>query len=205
MIYRILHLGEAGLRRDSEPVQEITDELRTIVKDMFETMHKARGVGLAAPQIGVNKRLMIIDIDGNPLVFINPEILKKSGKETSEEGCLSLPGLRENVQRATKLVARAVNINGKDFEIDAEGLLARAIQHEIDHLDGVLFIDRISKARKLQIRHDLERLEAGESLESPDIDDEEDDDGSSSGENRRSERSNTSSNAEKATHLAAAN
>ncbi|MBF0499568.1 MAG: peptide deformylase [Candidatus Riflebacteria bacterium] len=174
MIHRILHLGEEALRRDSEPITAIDDKLRVLVVDMFETMHKARGVGLAAPQIGINKRLMIIDVDEHPLVFINPEIIRKSGKETCEEGCLSLPGLRENVSRATKVLANAIDLDGKSFEIEAEGLLARAIQHEIDHLDGVLFIDRISKARRIQIKRDLERLEAGETLESPDAEDDPD-------------------------------
>jgi peptide deformylase len=131
---------------------------------MFETMNEAKGVGLAAPQVGVNLRLAIIDIGDDPLVLINPRIIKGSGKETGDEGCLSFPGLTEKVERAKKVVAEATDIDGSRYEIEAEGLLARAIQHELDHLDGVLFIDRISKARKLQIKHELEMIKNGESL-----------------------------------------
>jgi len=165
MIRRILHLGEDALRKIAEPVTGIDDELKSLVEDMFETMYQAKGVGLAASQVGVNRRLFVVDVKEQPLVFINPEIKKMSGKEAVEEGCLSLPGLREKVQRALKVVAVATNLDGELFEITAEGFTARAIQHEYDHLDGILFIDRISKARKLQIRKDLERIEAGESLD----------------------------------------
>ena len=164
MKYRVLHYGEEPLRAESEPVTEINDDIRRLVDDMFETMNEAKGVGLAAPQVGVNLRLAVIDIGDDPMVLINPRILKSSGKETCDEGCLSLPGLTEKVERAKKVVAEATDIDGSVYEIEAEGLLARAIQHELDHLDGVLFIDRISKARKLQIKHELEILKSGESL-----------------------------------------
>lgn len=175
MIRRILHLGEKQLREVSEPVTTIDDELRTLVKDMFETMYKNNGAGLAAPQVGINKRLFVTDTGDNPLVFINPELIKSSGKETCDEGCLSLPGLRENVTRAKCIVGRATDLDGKVFEIEAEGLMARAFQHEFDHLDGVIFIDRISKARRLQIRQELSIIEAGGTIEYED--DEKDDDG----------------------------
>jgi peptide deformylase len=164
MKYRILHYGEDELREVSAPVKEINDELRQLVEDMFETMYSANGVGLAAPQIGKNIRMVIIDIGEDPMVLINPEILKKSGKETCDEGCLSLPGLTEKVERATSVVAEFTDLDGERYEIEAEGLLARAIQHELDHLEGVLFVDRISKARKLQIKNELEILKSGESL-----------------------------------------
>ncbi len=164
MKYRILHYGEEPLREPSQPVTEINDDIRRLVEDMFETMYESKGVGLAAPQVGVNLRLAIIDIGEDPLVLINPQILKHSGKETCDEGCLSFPGLTEKVERARKVVAEATDLDGSVYEIEAEGLLARAIQHELDHLDGVLFIDRISKARKLQIKHELEILKSGESL-----------------------------------------
>lgn len=164
MKYRILHYGEEPLREPSQPVTEINDDIRRLVEDMFETMYESKGVGLAAPQVGVNIRLAIIDIGEDPLVLINPQILKHSGKETCDEGCLSFPGLTEKVERARKVVAEATDLDGSVYEIEAEGLLARAIQHELDHLDGVLFIDRISKARKLQIKHELEILKSGESL-----------------------------------------
>ncbi|HNX75843.1 MAG TPA: peptide deformylase [Candidatus Rifleibacterium sp.] len=164
MKYRILHYGEEPLREPSKPVTEITEDIHRLVDDMFETMYASKGVGLAAPQVGVNVRLAIIDIGEDPLILINPQIIKHSGKETCDEGCLSFPGLTEKVERATKLVAEATDLDGSVFEIEAEGLLARAIQHELDHLDGVLFIDRISKARRLQIKHELELLKQGESL-----------------------------------------
>ena len=164
MKYRILHYGEEPLREASQPVTEINDDIRRLVEDMFETMYESKGVGLAAPQVGVNLRLAIIDIGEDPLVLINPQILKHSGKETCDEGCLSFPGLTEKVERARKVVAEATDLDGSVYEIEADGLLARAIQHELDHLDGVLFIDRISKARKLQIKHELEILKSGESL-----------------------------------------
>lgn len=161
MIYRVLHFGEKPLRKDCEPIEEITDEIRTLVDDMIESMHEANGVGLAAPQIGKNIRLTVIDIGEGPLVLINPTILKKSGKETCDEGCLSFPGLSEKVERAVKVVAEATDEEGNLYEVEAEGLMARAIQHELDHLDGVLFVDRISKARKLQIRKELELIKQG--------------------------------------------
>ena len=164
MKHRILHFGEEPLRASSEPINEITDEVRRLVDDMFETMYEGRGVGLAAPQVGVNLRLAIIDLGEDPLVLINPRILKSWGKESCDEGCLSFPGLSEKVQRAKNVVAEATDLDGSVYQLEAEGLLARAIQHELDHLDGVLFIDRISRARKLQIKHELELIKQGESL-----------------------------------------
>ena len=174
MIRRILHYGEEPLRQESQPIKEIDDEIRELVKDMFETMYKNNGVGLAAPQVGVNLALFVVDTGNDqPLIFINPEISKGSGKEVMDEGCLSFPGMREKVERALKVTARATGLDGRQFEIKAEGLLARAIQHELDHLEGVLLVDRISKARRLQLKRDLERIASGESLAS---DDDEDDD-----------------------------
>jgi peptide deformylase len=164
MKYRVLHYGEEPLRADSKPVKEISDDVRRLVEDLLETMHAENGVGLAAPQVGVNQRVAVIDIGDGPLILINPRILKRSGKEICDEGCLSFPGLSEKVERAKRVVAEATDIDGSVYEIEAVGLLARAIQHELDHLDGVLFIDRISKARKLQIKHELEMIKNGESL-----------------------------------------
>ena len=163
MNLRILHIGEETLREPSEPVTEINDDIRQLVQDMFETMYKANGVGLAAPQVGRNIRLFVIDLDGkSPMVFSNPEIVKKTGKETCEEGCLSVPGFREDVQRAKPIIAEATDLAGLGFEVTAEGLMARAIQHELDHLEGVLFVDRISKARKMQIKSIIDRLQVGD-------------------------------------------
>ncbi|MGM0599004.1 MAG: peptide deformylase [Candidatus Rifleibacteriota bacterium] len=165
MVYRVLHYGESPLRKESEEISEINEEIEKLVEDMFETMYDSNGVGLAAPQVGKNIRLCVIDTGDDPLIFINPEIIKKSGKEVDDEGCLSLPGLSEKVARATTVVARATDIDGSEFEIEAEGLLARAIQHELDHLDGVLFIDRISKARRLQLKNELELIQQGETIQ----------------------------------------
>lgn len=165
MLHRILHLGEEQLRKESEPVKKIDDSIVQLVKDMFETMKKANGVGLAAPQIGVNLRVAVIAPGDNPFVIINPRIIKTSGTESCEEGCLSLPGLREKVKRSARVVVEALNLEGEVYEIEADGLVGRAIQHEIDHLDGVLFIDRISRARRLQIKHELEIIKAGGSVE----------------------------------------
>lgn len=169
MIYRILHYGEKPLREDSEPIEVIDDDIKRLVDDMFETMYAAKGVGLAAPQIGKNIRLVVIDCGDDPIAMINPNIIKMSGKEKAPEGCLSFPGLSENVQRATKVIAEYTDPNdGELYEVEAEGLLARAIQHEIDHLDGVVFIDRMSASRKLQIKRELELIKQGESLYSED-------------------------------------
>lgn len=172
MKHRILHFGEEPLRAASEPVKEVTDDIRRLVEDMLETMYENKGVGLAAPQIGVNLRVAVIDIGEDPLILINPRIIKGWGKEACDEGCLSFPGLTEKVERAKKVLAEATDLDGSTYEIEAEDLLARAIQHELDHLDGVLFIDRISKARKLQIKHDLELIKQGESLYEDDDEDE---------------------------------
>lgn len=172
MIRQIFHYGEGVLREVAEPVTIIDDQLKQMIKDMFETMVQAKGLGLAAPQVGIRQRFFIIEFDEHKWVFINPKILKASGKESAEEGCLSVLGLREIVQRASKVTCRATDLNGSEFEVEAEGLMARAIQHEIDHLDGVLFVDRISKARRFQLKRDLERIAAGETLETDDEEEE---------------------------------
>ncbi len=165
MKYRILHYGEEPLKKVSEPVKAIDNDLKVLIKDMFETMYAANGVGLAAPQIGKNIRVVVIDCGEDPIAMINPSIIKMTGKETAPEGCLSFPGLSEKVQRATKVVAEYTDPeDGEVYEIEAEGLLARAIQHETDHLDGVVFVDRMSKARKLQIKNELEIIKQGGSL-----------------------------------------
>lgn len=137
--------GDDVLRKKCREVEEIDKRTLTLIKDMFETMYDADGVGLAAPQVGILKRLFVIDIGEGPLVFINPEILETSGSQTDEEGCLSLPGEMEKVTRPNYVKARAFNEKGEEFEIEAEELLARAILHEYDHLNGTLFIDRVKK------------------------------------------------------------
>lgn len=137
--------GDDVLRKECREVEEIDKRLLVLIKDMLETMYDADGVGLAAPQVGILKRLFVIDIGDGPLVFINPEIIETSGKQIDEEGCLSLPGKMEEVMRPNYVRARALNEKGQELEIEAEELLARAILHEYDHLNGTLFIDRVNK------------------------------------------------------------
>ena len=141
----IRKFGDDVLRKRCREVEEIDGRLLTLIEDMKETMYDADGVGLAAPQVGVLKRLFVIDIGEGPLVFINPEIIETSGSQTDEEGCLSLPGETQEVMRPNYVRARALNEKGEQFEIEAEELLARAILHEYDHLNGTLFIDRVKK------------------------------------------------------------
>jgi peptide deformylase len=164
MILKIVKYPDPVLSQPGEPVTEFNDELRQLVADMFETTYSAQGIGLAAPQVGVSKRLTVIDVSlgkdpKDKLVLINPEIIASEGRLYEEEGCLSFPDIREKVVRAAKTRIRAQDEYGKWFEMDGEELLARAFQHEIDHLDGILFIFRMSplkrnlnlrKIRKLQ-------------------------------------------------------
>ena len=141
----IRKFGDDVLRKKCREVEEIDSRLLTLIEDMKETMYEADGVGLAAPQVGVLKKVFVIDIGEGPLVFINAEIVETSGSQTDEEGCLSLPGETEEVMRPNYVKARALNEKGEEFEIEAEELLARAILHEYDHLNGTLFIDRVKK------------------------------------------------------------
>lgn len=168
MLREIVKYPDPVLERPTEPVTEFDDELRTLVDDMFESMYAAKGIGLAAPQIGVPKRLTVIDLSfqKNPeekIVLINPEIVFREGKQYEEEGCLSLPEIREKVSRAAKVKVKAQNANGEWFEIDGEELLARAFQHEIDHLDGVLFFRRVSALKRDLILRKIRKMQkAGE-------------------------------------------
>src|ERR1700733_8198028 len=153
MILKIVKYPEPVLSQPGEPVTEFNDELRQLAADLFETMYAAQGIGLAAPQVGVSKRLTVIDLSmgkepKDKLVLINPEIIVSEGKQYQEEGCLSFPEIREKVQRAAKVRIRAQNENGKWFEMDGEELLSRCMQHEIDHLNGVLFIVRMSGLKR---------------------------------------------------------
>jgi peptide deformylase len=153
MILKIVKYPDPILQKPGEPVTEFNAELRKFVDDMFETMYHSQGIGLAAQQVGVAKRITVIDLSAakeasDKLVFINPEIIERSGKLYEEEGCLSFPDIREKVQRAAHVRVRAQDVNGKWFEIDGEDLLSRCLQHEIDHLDGMLFIFRISPLKR---------------------------------------------------------
>ncbi len=141
---KIYKLGEDVLRKKCEPVKEVTDSMRETFNEMFETMIQAEGVGLAAPQVGISERFFVVISDDDVRrVFVNPQIVATSNDLTDyEEGCLSLPGFNENIKRPSKVTVQALDENGKPFTLQAEGLLARIIQHENDHLDGILYIDR---------------------------------------------------------------
>lgn len=160
-IRKIIYLPDARLRQMSTPVQTFDDKLQTLIDDMFETMYDANGVGLAAPQIGINIRLAVIDVIGDKsqqIVIINPEIIANEGESEYHEGCLSVPGAYDKVCRATKVTVRALNRFGEVFEMPADGLLAECIQHEIDHLNGKLFIDLLSPLKRTLARKKLDKF-----------------------------------------------
>lgn len=153
MIRRILTYPDPALKKKSAPVAIINDKIRELVRDMAETMYDAPGVGLAAPQIGVHQRVIVIDVspkdqEPNLIVAINPEIIHATGESYEEEGCLSVPRYGANVRRHASVVVKAVNLEGEEVTWRAEGLLAVAFQHEIDHLDGILFVDHLSPLKK---------------------------------------------------------
>lgn len=156
----IYTLGEEVLTEKAQPVKTFDSALGILVDAMFETMEEADGVGLAAPQVGVSQRLFVIDVrDGKQWTFINPEIIATSEEcESAEEGCLSIPGVFSDVSRAARVTVQAQNLQGKPFTVEAEGLFARAIQHELDHLNGVLFIDRLDKEEHDRAVRSFERL-----------------------------------------------
>jgi len=159
-IRTILHFPDPRLRTVAKPVAEVDDTIKALVEDMTETMYDAPGIGLAATQINVHQRVLIIDIspEKNDLhVFINPEILEKRGEEEMEEGCLSVPGIYETVRRADWVRVRAVDETGNEFELEINGLLAVCIQHEIDHLDGKVFVDYLSRLKQQRIQKKLEK------------------------------------------------
>ena len=178
MVYKVVkYLNNENLEKPSGDVAEHefdTPELHQLVEDMFETMYASHGIGLAAPQIDVHKRITVIDITGGPnnedddkepqrVVLINPEIVFKEGKQTGEEGCLSIPGFREEVRRAKRVTVRARLANGDTVEMDGEDLLARAMQHEIDHLNGILFLAHLSSLKRELIKKKIRKLmKAGE-------------------------------------------
>jgi len=153
MILKIVKYPEPVLQQPGEPVTEFNDELRKLVADMFETTYASQGIGLAAPQVGVSKRVTVIDLSmgkdpAQKLVLVNPEVTSSEGKQYEEEGCLSFPDIREKVVRAAKVRIRAQDEHGKWFEMDGEELLSRCFQHEIDHLDGIVFLIRMSALKR---------------------------------------------------------
>ena len=169
MVRTILKYGEPILEEAAEPVTDFdTPDLKNLIADMWETMYAAKGVGLAAPQIGYSKRISVIDTsigedETKKIVIINPEIIAREGKQTGEEGCLSIPGFREPVTRANKVTIRAQNEKGEPIELNSEELLARAFEHEIDHLNGILFIKHLSALKRDIIRRKIKKLQkAGE-------------------------------------------
>lgn len=158
----ILHYPDPHLSTPAEPVAEINDEIRQLVENMAETMYAAAGVGLAANQVGILKRIFVIDIadEDSPselLVFINPEILELDGVQMFTEGCLSLPGVSEDIKRAERVRVRALNEHGESFELEADGLLAVAIQHENDHLNGITMIDKVNTLKKKKMQRQVQR------------------------------------------------
>ncbi|WP_455366683.1 peptide deformylase [Kaarinaea lacus] len=160
-ILNILHYPDPRLRKKALPVENVDSDIKQLVDDMFETMYQAPGIGLAATQADVQKRIIVIDVSedkSNPLCFINPEIIDAGGEEEMEEGCLSVPGIYEKVSRADHIKVRALNREGQSFEMDADGLLSVCIQHEMDHLEGKLFVDYLSELKRQRIRKKLEKL-----------------------------------------------
>ncbi|MBL7480550.1 peptide deformylase [Legionella bononiensis] len=160
-IRKILYLPDERLRKIAQPVVNFDDGLQTLIDDMFDTMYHARGVGLAAPQIGVSLRLSVIDIIGDKtqqMVIINPEIVSAHGEKEFEEGCLSVPGAYDTVIRAEHVTVKALDRLGKPFEISGEGLLAECLQHEIDHLNGKLFVDLLSPLKRMMARRKLDKF-----------------------------------------------
>lgn len=156
----ILEFPDPRLRTRATAVESVDDELRKFIDDMFETMYAAPGIGLAATQVDVHKRLLVTDVSADnsePYVLINPSILEKDGVTVSEEGCLSVPGYYEEVERAEHIRVRFLDRSGKEVEMEAEGLLAVCIQHEMDHLEGKLFVDYLSEAKRQRIRKRLEK------------------------------------------------
>jgi len=157
---KILEFPDARLRNKAAPVEVVDDELRALIGDMFETMYDAPGIGLAATQVDVHKRLLVADVSTDmsaPQVLINPEILEKDGVTVTDEGCLSVPGYYEEVTRAEHIKVRFLDREGAEVVMEAQGLLAVCIQHEIDHLDGKLFVDYLSEAKRQRIRKKLEK------------------------------------------------
>jgi len=163
-IHEVVKWPEPVLAKRGEEVTVFDAKLKTLVEEMFESMYAAQGIGLAAPQINISQRITVIDCSfkKNPddkVVLINPEIIDRRGKQVEEEGCLSLPEIREKVSRAGWVKVRAQDVNGNPIEVEGEELLARAMQHEIDHLDGILFIDRLSRLKRDLVIRKIKKLQ----------------------------------------------
>ncbi len=160
-ILHILRYPDPRLRNKAAPVARVDDEIRRLIDDMLETMYQAPGIGLAAPQVEVSKRVIVLDVSeqrNQPLALINPEIVAQEGRETMDEGCLSVPGIYEPVERAQRVRVKALDRDGRPFEMKADGLLGVCIQHEIDHLEGRLFVDYLTEMKRRRIRKKMEKL-----------------------------------------------
>jgi peptide deformylase len=162
-IHEVVKWPDPVLQKPGEKVTVFDAKLKKLVDEMFESMYAAQGIGLAAPQIAISKRITVIDVSfkKNPeerIALINPEIIGREGKQVEEEGCLSLPEIREKVTRAAKVKVKAQDVSGEWFEVEGDELLARALQHEIDHLDGVLFIDRLSRLKRDLVIRKIKKL-----------------------------------------------
>ncbi|CUA83704.1 MULTISPECIES: peptide deformylase [Gulbenkiania] len=156
----ILHYPDERLHTVAAPVATVDERIRTLIDDMVETMYEANGIGLAATQVNVHERVVVIDISDDrsaPMAFVNPEILERDGETVYEEGCLSVPGIYDKVTRAERVRVRAIGRNGEAFELEADGLLAICIQHEIDHLDGKVFVEYLSSLKQERIRTKLKK------------------------------------------------
>jgi peptide deformylase len=160
-ILNVLHYPDPRLRKKAADVERVDESIRTLVDDMFETMYQAPGIGLAATQVDVHKRVITIDVSedkSSPVCLINPQVIDAQGVEKMEEGCLSVPGIYEPVERAEKITVKALNREGESFELEADGLLSVCIQHEMDHLEGKLFVDYLSQLKRQRIRKRLDKL-----------------------------------------------
>lgn len=168
-LLEILHFPDPRLRLKALPVTQVDDQVRQMVKDMLETMYQAPGIGLAATQVNIQLEVIVIDVSENkdePLCLINPKIIESDGIEVMEEGCLSVPGFYENVTRAERVKVEALNEGGESFELKADDLLAVCIQHEMDHLQGKLFVDYLSPLKRQRIKKKLIKLEKSGELSS---------------------------------------
>ena len=161
------YYGDPVLRKKAEPVAAVDPEIRELIAGLFDTMYRERGIGLAAPQVGVSQRVFVVDVEGDEgertkLALVNPRIVRSDGSMVGEEGCLSIPGIHADVKRHAEVTFEGLDENGARVQVSATGLLARALQHELDHLDGVLFIDRLSVIRRKLLEPKLQRMQGGE-------------------------------------------
>jgi peptide deformylase len=163
-LLKIVHYPDPVLLQPGRPVIEFDDELKKLVENMFETMYEARGVGLAAPQVGVSKRLFVMDCSGGKvpeqrIAVINPDVLRVEGNQEGEEGCLSFPGIYFSVERSLRAVVKAQNVNGDEFEVDGMELTARCLLHETDHCDGIVFLDHTTKLKREMVKRKIRKMQ----------------------------------------------